>query len=103
MPQYIEEKEVDYLGYGMVPILLLVAFDVLRHDGRNDSISPMENDVFLEMVLVPCYLVLVGEMFVLGDGCQGSDVEVCERRFFHPVAVEILGRWRRGASRFPRG
>ena len=27
-------------------------------------------------------------MFVLGDGCQGSDVGVRERRFLHPVAVE---------------
>ena len=53
----------------------------------------MENDGFLEMVLVPSYLVLVGELFVLGDGCQRSDVGVCERLFFHPVAVEsgVLG------------
>ena len=31
----------------------------------------MEDDGFLEMVLVPCYLVLVGELLVIGDGCQG--------------------------------
>ena len=40
------------------------------------------------MLLVPCHLVLIGELLVLGDGCQGSDVRVRERRFFHPVAVE---------------
>ena len=48
----------------------------------------MENNGFLEMVLFLCYLVLVGELFVLGDSCQRSDVGVRERRFFHPVAVE---------------
>ena len=48
----------------------------------------MEDDGFLEMVLVPCYLVLVGELLVIGDGCQRSDVGVRERRFIHPVAVE---------------
>ena len=40
------------------------------------------------MVLFLCYLVLVGELFVLGDGCHSSDIQVRERRFFHPVAVE---------------
>ena len=48
----------------------------------------MENYGVLEMVLVPSYLVLVGELFVLSDSCQRSDVGVPERRFFHPVAVE---------------
>ena len=32
--------------------------------------------------------MLVGELFVLGDGCQRGDVGVHERRLFHPVAVE---------------
>ena len=49
----------------------------------------MENDDFLEMVFITGHLVLVGELFVLGDGCQGSDFWVCERRFLHPVAVEL--------------
>ena len=40
------------------------------------------------MVLFLSYLVLVGELFVLDDGCQQSDVGVRERRFFHPVTVE---------------
>ena len=40
------------------------------------------------MVLVPSYLVIVGEPFVLGGGCQRSDVGVRKRRFLHPVAVE---------------
>ena len=40
------------------------------------------------MVLVPCHLVLVGELLVLGDVCQGSDISVRERWFIHPVAVE---------------
>ena len=48
----------------------------------------MENNGFLEIVLVPSYLVLVGELFVLGDGFQESDVRVRERRFPHPDAVE---------------
>ena len=48
----------------------------------------MENDGFLEVVLVPSYLVLLGELFILGDGCQRGDVGVRERRIFHPVTVE---------------
>ena len=40
------------------------------------------------MVLVPCNLVLVGELLVLGEGCQGSDVGVREQWFILPVAVE---------------
>ena len=40
------------------------------------------------MVLVPCHLVLVGELIFLGDRCQGSDVGVCEQRFLHTVSVE---------------
>ena len=48
----------------------------------------MENDGFLEMVLVPSYLVLVGELFVFGDSLQQGDVRVRERRLLHPVEVE---------------
>ena len=48
----------------------------------------MENDGFLEMVLIPCHLILVGELLVLGYGCQGSDVGVRERRFIHTAAVD---------------
>ena len=48
----------------------------------------MENNGFLEMLLFPFYLVIVGEMSVPGDGCKRSDLRVHEQRFFHPVAVE---------------
>ena len=40
------------------------------------------------MVLILSYLVLVGELFVLGEVRQRGDVGLCERRLFHPVAVE---------------
>ena len=49
----------------------------------------MEDYGFLEVVLVPRYLVLFGDMFVLGDGCQRGDVRVRKRRLLHPVAVEL--------------
>ena len=48
----------------------------------------MENYGFLEVVLVPRYLVLIGALFVLGDGCQRGDVGVRKRRIFHHIAVE---------------
>ena len=48
----------------------------------------MENYGLLEVVLVPSYLVLVGFLFFLGDGCQQVDVGVRERRIFRSVAVK---------------
>ena len=48
----------------------------------------MEDYNFLEVVLIPRYLVLIGEIFVLGDGCQRGDVRVRKFRLLHPVAVE---------------
>ena len=48
----------------------------------------MEKEGLLDMVFIPGHLVLVDELHVLGEGCQGSDVWVRERRFLHPVAVE---------------
>ena len=69
-------------------VIYLFFFDVLWHGGGNDCGSPMENDGFLEMVFIPGHLLLIGELLVLGDGCQGSDVWVRERRFLHPVSVE---------------
>ena len=76
-------------GFHTVPeVVYLFLFDVLWHDGGNDCESPVENDGFLEMVFIPGHLMIVGELLVLGDGCQGSDVWVLERHFLHPVAVE---------------
>ena len=60
----------------------------MGHKGRDNSGSPMENDGFLEVVLVPSYLVLVGELFFLGEGFQRGDVGVREQRLLHPVAFE---------------
>ena len=48
----------------------------------------MEYDGFLDMVFIPGHLVLVGELLMISDGCQGSDVRVHEGRLLHPVAVE---------------
>ena len=48
----------------------------------------MEDYGFLEVLLVPRYLVLIGDLFVLGDGCQRGDVGVRKRRLLHAVAVE---------------
>ena len=48
----------------------------------------MEDDSFLEMIFIPGHLVLVGELLILGDGGQGSDVWVCEGRLLHTVSVE---------------
>ena len=48
----------------------------------------MEDDGFLEMIFILGHLVIVGELLVLGDGCQGSDVRVRKGRSLHPVAVE---------------
>ena len=58
-------------GFHTVPELVhLFFFDVLWHDGGENSGSPVENDGFLEMVFIPCHLVIVGELLVLGGGCQ---------------------------------
>ena len=42
----------------------------------------------MEIVLVPCRLVLVGDLLFIGDGCQRIDVRVHGRWFIHPVTVE---------------
>ena len=86
---HAEVSDEQQNGFHTVPkVVHLFFFDVLWHDGDENSGSPVKNDGFLEMVLVPCHLMLVGELLVFGDGCQGSDVGVHERRFFHPGAVE---------------
>ena len=48
----------------------------------------MEDYGFLEVVLIPRYLVLVGELFVLDEGCQRGDVGVRKWRILHPVTVK---------------
>ena len=76
-------------GFYTVPeVVHLFFFDVSWHDGGDNCGSPVENDGFLETVFILGHLVLVGEPLLLGDGCQGSDIWVCERRFLHPVAVD---------------
>ena len=56
----------------------------------------MENDGFFEMVFILVHLVLVGEILVLSDGCQVSDVWVCERRFsiLSQLSMGSLETWR---------
>ena len=76
-------------GFVAVPeVFHLFFFDVLGHDGGNNCGSPVEDDGFLEMIFIPYHLLLVGELLILGEGCQGSDARVCEGRFLHLVAVE---------------
>ena len=48
----------------------------------------MEDYGFLEVVLVPRYLVLVGELFFLDDGYQRGDFRVRKWRLLHPVSVK---------------
>ena len=69
-------------------VVHLFFFNVLWHDGGDNCVSPMENDGFLEVVFIPGHLVLVGDLLVLGYGCQRSDVRVREGPFLHLVAVE---------------
>ena len=42
----------------------------------------------VEVVLIPHYLVLIGELFVLGDVCQRGDFGVRKWRLIHTVTVE---------------
>ena len=81
-----DEQKNDF--HTVPKVFHLFLFDVLRHGGGEDCGSPVENDDFLEMIFIPGHLVLVDELLVLGDSCQGSDLWVGERRFLHPVAVE---------------
>ena len=48
----------------------------------------MEDYGFLQVVFVPRYLVLIGELFVLGDGCQRGDVGVHKWWLLHPAVFE---------------
>ena len=48
----------------------------------------MKDNGFLYVVFVSHYFVLIGELFVLNDGCQRGDAGVRERRLLHFVAVE---------------
>ena len=83
----MSDKRQD--GFVTVPeVVHLFLFDVLGHDGGKNCGSPVEYDRFLEMMFIPGHLVFISELLILGDGCQGSDVWVCEGRFLRPVAVE---------------
>ena len=76
-------------GFVTIPeVVHLFFFDVLGHDGGNNCGSPVEDDGFLEMILIPGHLVLVGEMLIFNGGFQGSDVRVRAGRFLHTVTVE---------------
>ena len=88
-------------GFHTVPeVVHLFFFNVLWHDGGKNSGFSVENDGFLDMVLVPCHLMLVVELLVLGDGCQGSDVGVRERRFsiLLQLSMGSLATWRISVS-----
>ena len=79
----------DKMVFVAVPeVVHLFLFDVLGHYGGKNCGSPMEDDGFLEITFIPGHLVLVGELLILGDGGQGSDVWVRGGRLLHPVAVE---------------
>ena len=76
-------------GFVSIPAVVhLFLFYVLEHYGGYNCGSPMEDDGFLEMIFIPGYLVIVGELHLLCGGGQGSDVRVRDGRLFYPFAVE---------------
>ena len=76
-------------GFVAVPkVVHLLFFGVLGNDGGDNCRSPVEDDGFLEVIFIPGHLMLVGELLILGNGGQGSDVRVREVRLLHLVSVE---------------